>query len=112
VHALQARSTSSAPATKKSAQLSRVTADDKTNEPRPSDLQLPSSAIPGGKSVIPGPRRAWQSDKDANSESSVGGGVSTSDSGKAVVQQPTMQGNYAAARRSQGQGALASTPED
>jgi len=72
---------------------------------------LPSSAIPGGKSVIPGPRRAWQSDAPKY-ESSAGGGVSTSDSGKAVVQKPTMQGNYAAARRSQVQGALASTPED
>jgi hypothetical protein len=79
-----------------------VSADEKKNEPRPSNLEAPSRSIPGNDTA-PQPRRAWQTEDQSDDPSLEG---SLSGGGRVVV-----QGNYAAARRSQGPGALVSTPE-
>ena len=85
-------------------------ANEQGSEPRPSKLEAPSSALPGSKIVAPqqtAPRKAWQNDEDADAEGSLEATGNTSMNRMVLV-----QGNYAAARRSQGNGPLAMSPED
>ena len=84
-------------------------------EPLPSQLEAPASVLPHDSSVAPAatdlpkpaaPRRAWQNDEGEGAEGPTQEAhADTSLSGVLV------QGSYAAARRSQGYGPLASSHE-
>lgn len=85
-----------------------MTADEKGTEPKPSKLEVPSSALPGSKILVQqaAPREAWQNDEEVEAEGS------SETPGETSLNRVLVQGNYAAARRNQGYGPLASSPED